>query len=203
MSNNSKIESNIIECKNCRQGILADKMFLHEGFCLRNNAYCEHCEKVFLKKDYDEHVKTISNSQTKKTDSQPQRKKRPETLSKNQKPKPENEFDNSLNNIDINENENDHYLYVQIKAYNDEISKLNDCIEISKKNSVDSENNEKNNNKNDGDDKIFKHSFSKKIFIAFIIIFLFIIAFLIFRYIRRKNIVQVTDYFNQIQPILK
>ena len=111
---------------------------------------------------------------------------------------------NYLNyNIDINGNENDHYLYVQIKAYNDEISKLNDCIEISKKNSVDSENNEKNNNKNDDNNKIFKHSFTKKIFIAFIIIFLFIIAFLIFRYIRRKNIVQVTDYFNQIQPILK
>ena len=107
MSNNSKIESNIIECKNCRQGIIADKMFLHEGFCFRNNVYCEHCEKVFLKNDYDEHVKMISNSQTKKTDSQPQRKKRPETLSKNQKPKPENEFDNSLNNIDINENENE------------------------------------------------------------------------------------------------
>ena len=111
MSTNSKIESNIIECKNCRQGILADKMFLHEGFCLRNNAYCEHCEKVFLKKDYDEHVKTISNSQTKKTDSQSPGKKCPETQSKNRKTEPENEHDNSLNNIDINENENLKNMY--------------------------------------------------------------------------------------------
>ena len=100
MSTNSKIESNIIECKNCRQGIIADKMFLHEGFCLRNNVYCEHCEKVFLKNDYDEHVKTISNSQTKKTDSQSPSKKSPETLSKNKKPEPENEHDNCLNNIE-------------------------------------------------------------------------------------------------------
>ena len=111
MSTNSKIESNIIECKNCRQGILADKMFLHEGFCLRNNAYCEHCEKVFLKKDYDEHVKTISNSQTKKTDSQSPGKNCQETQSKNRKAEPENEHDNSLNNIDINQNENLKNMY--------------------------------------------------------------------------------------------
>ena len=117
MSTNSKIESNIIECKNCRQGILADKMFLHEGFCLRNNAYCEHCEKVFLKKDYDEHVKTISNSQTKKTDSQSPCKKSPETPTKNRKPEPENEHDNNLNNIEINENENLKNVYTPSIEY--------------------------------------------------------------------------------------
>ena len=39
-------------------------MFLHEGFCKRNNVFCEHCEKVFLKTDYDEHLKDLRNSIT-------------------------------------------------------------------------------------------------------------------------------------------
>ena len=56
---NTEIESKLIMCKNCHQDILEEKMFLHEGFCLRNNVYCEHCEKVFLKKDYEEHIKNI------------------------------------------------------------------------------------------------------------------------------------------------
>ena len=56
---NTEIESKLIMCKNCHQNILEEKMFLHEGFCLRNNVYCEHCEKVFLKKDYEEHIKNI------------------------------------------------------------------------------------------------------------------------------------------------
>ena len=62
---NTKIESKLIMCKNCRQDILEEKMFLHEGFCLRNNVYCEHCEKVFLKKDYEEHIKNIPKNQPK------------------------------------------------------------------------------------------------------------------------------------------
>ena len=53
------IESKLVRCKNCRQNISKDKMFLHEGFCSRNNTFCEHCEKVFLNKDYLEHVKLI------------------------------------------------------------------------------------------------------------------------------------------------
>ena len=57
VTKNLDIESKVIKCKNCRQDILKDKMFLHEGFCIRNNVFCEHCEKVFLKKDYAEHVK--------------------------------------------------------------------------------------------------------------------------------------------------
>ena len=47
---NSKTESKLIKCQNCRQDILSSKMFLHEGFCQRNNIFCEHCNKVFLKK---------------------------------------------------------------------------------------------------------------------------------------------------------
>ena len=54
-----KTDSELVKCKNCRQDISKDKMFLHEGFCTRNNTFCEHCEKVFLNKDYLEHVKLI------------------------------------------------------------------------------------------------------------------------------------------------
>ena len=32
-------------------------MFLHEGFCLRNNTFCSKCKKVILKKDYETHIK--------------------------------------------------------------------------------------------------------------------------------------------------
>jgi uncharacterized protein (UPF0212 family) len=45
-------------------------MFLHEGFCHRNNKYCEHCDQVFLKEDYEKHAKKIAtkniNEKTKK-----------------------------------------------------------------------------------------------------------------------------------------
>ena len=50
----------IIICKNCRQKIKADKMFLHEGFCKRNNVFCEHCERVYLKEDYAKHKLEIT-----------------------------------------------------------------------------------------------------------------------------------------------
>ena len=58
-SKNQKDKSKLTMCKNCHQDILKDKMFLHEGFCIRNNVYCEHCERVFLKNDYEDHIKTI------------------------------------------------------------------------------------------------------------------------------------------------
>ena len=51
-------EEKYIKCKNCRQIILESKMFLHEGFCLRNNKLCPECDKVFLVQEYDEHLKT-------------------------------------------------------------------------------------------------------------------------------------------------
>ena len=56
-TSDSKEDSKLIKCKNCRQDILASKMFLHEGFCQRNNKFCEHCGRVFLKKDYNNHLK--------------------------------------------------------------------------------------------------------------------------------------------------
>ena len=58
---NSNSDSKFIKCINCRQDILASKMFLHEGFCNRNNIFCDHCGKVFLKKDYKAHFKKKEN----------------------------------------------------------------------------------------------------------------------------------------------
>ena len=55
-------ESKFTRCETCHQDILSEKMFLHEGFCRRNNIFCEHCEKVFLKTDFDEHLKDLRNS---------------------------------------------------------------------------------------------------------------------------------------------
>ena len=52
----------LVYCKNCHQDIESNKMFLHEGFCFRNNVFCDHCEKVFLKKDYKEHKKEIKKN---------------------------------------------------------------------------------------------------------------------------------------------
>ena len=45
-------------CQNCRQNIPESKMFLHEGFCLRNNKFCPECNKVFLVQEFEEHLKT-------------------------------------------------------------------------------------------------------------------------------------------------
>ena len=57
-----KSETKYTRCDNCRQDILSEKMFLHEGFCHRNNVFCDHCEKVYLKQDYEEHLKDLRNS---------------------------------------------------------------------------------------------------------------------------------------------
>ena len=80
MSSKNDLESNkdtkLIRCENCRQDILSDKMFLHEGFCHRNNVFCEHCEKVFLKTDYQQHIKELpKNLTTKKSESNTDSKK--------------------------------------------------------------------------------------------------------------------------------
>ena len=52
-------------CSNCRKKILSSKMFLHEGFCMRNNKYCEKCGKIVLIKDFDDHIQNHLNPQTK------------------------------------------------------------------------------------------------------------------------------------------
>ena len=51
-------EEKYIKCNNCKQDIPESKMFLHEGFCLRNNKFCAECNKVFLAKEFEEHLKT-------------------------------------------------------------------------------------------------------------------------------------------------
>jgi len=58
-SKEEKESEKVVKCTNCRQDIEAKKMFLHEGFCHRNNVFCSHCEKVFLKTDYEKHKKKI------------------------------------------------------------------------------------------------------------------------------------------------
>ena len=91
--------SDVIKCKNCRQDILKDKMFLHEGFCARNNVYCEHCEKVFLKKDYEEHVKLFKNFlSNKETNSPTNSQKSKETQSETFKPNSFIEENDNLSN---------------------------------------------------------------------------------------------------------
>ena len=67
-----------IHCKNCRQEILAEKMFLHEGFCFRNNIYCEHCDKVFLKQDFEMHLINSKNDKKRmlRTPDRPKKKEK-------------------------------------------------------------------------------------------------------------------------------
>ena len=60
-------EEEKIKCKTCRQYISPYKMFLHEGFCQKNNIFCEHCDKVFLTKDYDNHILEISKNLSNKS----------------------------------------------------------------------------------------------------------------------------------------
>jgi hypothetical protein len=38
------------ECKNCRQWVPQQSLFLHENFCFRNNVFCPECSNVFQKK---------------------------------------------------------------------------------------------------------------------------------------------------------
>ena len=72
---NDNQDSKLIRCGNCRQNILASKMFLHEGFCSRNNIFCDHCQKVFLKKDYQNHLDNINNKNKNNRNSTKSKKK--------------------------------------------------------------------------------------------------------------------------------
>lgn len=97
----SEHEPEVVQCKNCRQDILRDKMFLHEGFCARNNIYCDHCEKVFLKKDYEYHVKLIKKDNSQKdNDSSAHSQKSKDTQSETFKPSSFTEdVENTSNNV--------------------------------------------------------------------------------------------------------
>lgn len=63
-----KEKPDTIRCDNCRQDIERKKMFLHEGFCHRNNIFCEHCKQVFLKVDYEQHIIDLPKNLTSKKD---------------------------------------------------------------------------------------------------------------------------------------
>ena len=97
----SNKESDEVKCKICHQYISKSKMFLHEGFCSRNNVFCDHCEKVFLKKDYEEHVKLIKKKKTQKEVGSPSNsQKSKETQSETMKPSSyTEETDNISNNM--------------------------------------------------------------------------------------------------------
>ena len=47
-----------IKCENCKQEISESKLTLHQAFCLRNNKYCNKCQKAILSSEYEEHIKT-------------------------------------------------------------------------------------------------------------------------------------------------
>lgn len=96
----SESDSELVKCQNCRQDILKAKMFLHEGFCLRNNVFCEHCEKVYLKKDFEYHVKSIKkDSNPKDNDSSAHSQKSKDTKEETNKP---SSFIEEIENISNN-----------------------------------------------------------------------------------------------------
>ena len=114
-----------------------------------------------------------------------------------------NKYFNYDINIEENE-ENDCFFFVKINIIENNKYNLNDYIEISNKHSNkigNNNNNEKNNNYNEDNNSNF--SFVKKIIIFIVILFIIIVLFLLFRCIRRKKIVQDTDYFKNIAPILQ
>ena len=99
VTENSNKESDEVKCKICHQYISKSKMFLHEGFCSRNNVFCQHCEKVFLKKDYEEHVKLIKKKITiKEVGSPSNSQKSKETQSETMKPNSSTEENDNMSN---------------------------------------------------------------------------------------------------------
>ena len=54
------------KCPNCQQNVLTSKMFLHEGFCFKNNIVCKYCKKPILKKNYESHLDTHLKKSPKK-----------------------------------------------------------------------------------------------------------------------------------------
>ena len=144
-------ESKLIKCKNCRQDVLKEKMFLHEGFCIRNNQFCEHCEKVFLKKDYSYHIKSIKNIpkrsslSKKESDSLFQSMKTKETLSGSIKHSPILEANDSKNDINYINNDglsmNPHPSLTIVRMPFTELYKINTPIIISENGEIVSDKN--------------------------------------------------------------
>ena len=95
-------------------------------------------------------------------------------------------------------------MQVQIKVLEYKESELNDCNEVVNKykplNS--NKNNNNDNDKINGNKKEAKSFLSYKSLIIIIIVFVVISFYLVFRCIRKKNIVRVTDYFNQNDSLM-
>ena len=144
-------ESKLIKCKNCRQDILKEKMFLHEGFCVRNNQFCEHCEKVFLKKDYSYHIKSLKNIpkrsslSKKESDSLFQSMKTKETLSGSIKHSPILEANDSNDDINYIKSDrismNPHPSLTMVRMPLTELYKINTPIIISENGQIVSDKN--------------------------------------------------------------
>jgi hypothetical protein len=103
--NNSKEETKLTKCENCRQDIISEKMFLHEGFCHRNNVFCEHCQKVFLKTDYEQHIKDLPKNLT---------SEKKESSSTNTQKSTSNDEEPAIIKNTINVNPNPSLEYVQM-----------------------------------------------------------------------------------------
>lgn len=106
---------------------------------------------------------------------------------------------------DINLNVN--YLYIKIKVISYNSGLLYDCIEINnkfigerKEDVRDMETNKINVNNNGNYQRKF---LSNGVIVFLIVLFAIILLFLFIRWIKRKNAINVTNYFNQDFPILK
>ena len=106
---------------------------------------------------------------------------------------------------DINLNVN--YLYIKIKVISYNSGLLYDCIEINnkfigerKEDMRDMETNKINVNNNGNYQRKF---LSNGVIVFLIVLFAIILLFLFIRWIKRKNAINVTNYFNQDFPILK
>ena len=109
---------------------------------------------------------------------------------------------NNYFNYDIdnfNQNKNDFFVHIQVISY--EANLLNDCEEIVNKYDKNKGNEEEINYK----DINCKTTFiSKKVIIFIMVFFILIISYFIFRWIRKKNISAITEYFNKYNnPILE
>ena len=115
-----------------------------------------------------------------------------------------NYFNYEHSNINLNVN----YLYVKIKVIPYDSSLLYDCVEINNKyigkRKEDKIAIERNKNNNINNNEKYKKRFISNGFIVFFVVLLLIILLLLFiRWIKRKNAINVTNYFIQNIPILK
>ena len=111
-------------------------------------------------------------------------------------------FNYEHSNINMNVN----YLYVKIKVISYNSNLLYDCIEINnkyiKKRKEDMRDKETNNNNNVNNN--YQRKFlSKGVLVFLVVLFALLLLLLFIRWMKRKNAINVINYFNQDIPILK